>query len=94
MTGSWSGTPLPLLALRHVAPRILGRVLLPSAAKKVRLDPPMPRLTLSYHINQLSDNGIRIPGFLDGSGISILLVLGILLAKHEVPDSVFVISES
>ena len=81
-------------ALRHGAPRILGRVLLPLAAKKVGLDPPMPRLTLSYHINQYTYNAIRIPGFLDASGISILLVLGILLAKHGVPDSVSVISES
>ena len=81
-------------ALRHGAPRILGQVLLPSAAKKVGLDPPMPCLTLSYHINQYTDNAIRIPGFLDASGISLLLVLGILLAKHGIPDSVSVISES
>ena len=81
-------------ALRHGAPSILGRVLLPLAAKKVGLDPPMPRLTLSYYINQYTDNAIRIPGFLDASGISLLLVLWILLANHGVPDSVFVISES
>ena len=44
---------LPPLALRHEAHRILGWALLPSAAKKVGLDPPVPRLTLSYHANQL-----------------------------------------
>ena len=81
-------------ALRHGAPRILGRVLLPSAAKKVGLDPPMPRLTLSYHINQYSDNAIRIIGYLNESSISLLLAFGILLAKLRVPDSVPVISES
>ena len=48
--------------LRHGAPRILGRVLLPSVAKKVGLDQPMPRLTLSYHISQYSKNAIRILG--------------------------------
>ena len=51
LTGYWSGTPLPPLVLRHVAPRILGRVLLPSAAKKVGLDPPRRHLTLMCHVN-------------------------------------------
>ena len=51
LTGNLSGTPLPPLALRHVAPRILGRVLLPSAAKKVGLDPPRLHFTLSCHVN-------------------------------------------
>ena len=43
---------LAFAALRHVAPSILGRVLLPSAAKKVGLDPPMKHLTLLNHVNQ------------------------------------------
>ena len=42
---------MPPLALRHVAPRILERALLPLAAKKVGLDPPSRHLTLSRHVN-------------------------------------------
>ena len=51
LTGNLSGTPLPPLVLRHVAPRILGQVLLPSAAKKVGLDPSSRLLTLSRPVN-------------------------------------------
>ena len=51
LTGNWSGTPLPPLALRHIATRILEWVLLPSAAKKVGLDPPRRHLTLTCHVN-------------------------------------------